>query len=1284
MSKIKQIREWKQKWGYDDFAVMPGGRPMKAFAPDRAALDRLADKVANDDAAQAERIRARAENPAARRLKALAMQLDEEGHAPLLKDLKAEIDRIRLTEDVPDAALLTRLAEALHGVNAEVASSLEEWQEDLAHPYDPAQGPLATSIAERIRNRNILDRTAAVDQVTGKIYSTDRREELQALTGNHYLAKAFGLRAIREESTQDQARSGILFDHPASSKYQRDALEGQVTASMKDLYDKAQATNGLLPAYSPAKVFFVNSADVAAKLSKTYTSNWTDPKTSKSYAGSYLRTVAIKPGVFALIMSKGVDGGFKTRLLEGSGSTPSAYQVEKARDDKADVDPLTDPTMRGGVSRPNDEALVSVTGSAGCRRLAQLPDDSPLKQASLAASTLVTGLGDALGKLRDTPKWDAVKDNKLVANALEKIERLMETMPSYTEDVPRFSRLFDLLVDEVYLVLATCKPYGKDDFKAAADAMITERIPTLGGDDMVGAGVTHSTALLSGGMDGLSTAVAAAFTATGAQKLTLIDGGGDHSSNYFEIEANLLGSATKGPMGDAVRAPGYKPPVIMGTLNPSTPVKQAKPGALPGKGDASWSVDKLIGKINEVLALHLPLLQGAEAIVAIIDVTVERQATGADQEMDKLVADATIKQALKDGKLTLMLAKSYQKYPALGAGKTMAGGLTVVGKGIRPDAEPLKTVAHAEAALGMLPADADPGYDESQILTHFMTHERDAERKMMARAAKNAGFLRSLLPADGSVSSPKMRYDAGLPFLVFKKEGLKVEKPGGGDKFANVSTTLFSQGIEERMSFGFQNTSCLGFGDLMRIGVGQESEEDLVEKLYAVTHLAARGAPGGISPNKTVAMAAGIANQAMDQAKAALEKRDPGEDGDVAWRERMVKVLSAAGTLKSSEIKRDKANGKLIEPGDAELTRRLKAIADDTRTEANTPEKKRDVVLALGRKLAVVTALRQSGNSEPALALSTTRTADMSAEDRGTWILDAEKALRSRDITLPARPVPDEGDKRYIEALRGALHDADDANLMHAHARKGWGGPGGDQLKAEAQYLPNMVASCANLIFTSLNSPKDFMTLSDVLIEHGLEDLSPEGCERLLFRRVQASLQGSKAEILADVSKLEKVAAQMPYREGLANLVKGQELEVAVAKGGVDAMDDDEIGQLVKALTKPLDITTQCDLFDKLVELSGNAAKKKIAVQHKAVLAARFEELARAYEPEPVLATYSKDDLGTGRIPKPPPAKVGQPVKAQDIRRGSTAPGEGGPKPMSQGEFEALKQRFDVTAALLR
>lgn len=1294
MTKLDEIRQWKRKWGYDDTAVMPGGRTARPLRPDARKLDKLATQL---DADAARRLRGTFENPASTRLKLVAARLKEANPA-LARRLVDEAERIRLAELSPDGALLAAAADAIDALGPPPLKDpldprapadptdpsdltrpdgLREWAHDLAQPYDPAQGPLATSIADRIRSREILDRTAVVDQVTNVIYSTDRRQELLALTGNHYLAQAFGQRAIKERFTNGQARSGIRFDHDSSSTYQRDAVSDSVTADMRAIYAKAQAADRTMPRLAPTaaeekRVFFVNNPDVAAKLDKVYGPDWKEPKGNKSFKALYARTVQIQPGLYAVLMkAPGVDAAFREKLLEGSGCTPSAYQVEKVKDSTtAAVDPLTAPSMRDATIRPaNDAKLDTVVKSAGARHLAALPADSPMKQSAQAASQMVTGLQAALKKLEATPdKWAALKDNKLVASALGKIERLMETMPSYTEDAPRFAKLFDLLVDEVYLVLATCKPYDQADYRKAAGEMIEERIPVLKTDEM--REVRHSTALLSSGMDCLSTAVAAAFARTGAKQVTLVDAHSHFSANYFEVEANLLGGDTLAT--GAKPKPGgpapFVPPVIMGTLNPSTPVKQAMAPARGKGGAQSWTVDELIRRIHATIAPHEARLTTDKPAVVIVDVTVERNASGADQEMNKLVADPKVKALLKAGKLELMLAKSYQKYPSLGAGKAMSGGLTVIGKGVDAGREPLKSVAAAEKAEGLLPgsgnASLPQGHDESQIVAHFMAHGRGAERAMLERAAKNAKFVRGLMPPDGEVGNELVRFDDGLPFIVLPKAGLPVpgRPPRGGTHMANVSVALQQQGVEERMSFGFQNSSCLTTTrGMMRIGIGQESEEDLVEKLYAITNIAARTpleAPRGgtipaVTPAGMVQTAGAAANRAMVQAKAALAtKGKAGPSAQKDWRERMVRVLVDAGLLKAGEVARDK-DGAITAPLDADLQKRLDAVADDTSTTD---------LAQLTRKVALVAALRRDRAHDPAIELTTTPT-PKDKPGRDDWIAKAEQALKARGAALPARAKDDADGARYVDALRGALHGEDDANLIHAGTRAEWDGPGGEKLGVEARFLPSIVASCANLIATTLQSPADFKTLADTVIDGGLEELSPEGRERLLQRRVQASLAGGEAAVAGDLAQLGKVAGQMPYREGLANLLKGDDLldSGKTLKAGT-------LKAVVETLSKPLDLTTACDVFEQLAAAAARDDRaKRVALQFKPVLAARFEATKAAYV-EPGLAPQKAE----------PPAR---PMVPRDIRRGATGTDTHGPQAMKKEEFESLRGRFDRVAA---
>ena len=87
--------------------------------------------------------------------------------------------------------------------------------------------------------------------------------------------------------------------------------------------------------------------------------------------------------------------------------------------------------------------------------------------------------------------------------------------------------------------------------------------------------------------------------------------------------------------------------------------------------------------------------------------------------------------------MTVTLCKSYQKYPSLGSGKIMLGGVTVVGK----NQALLDDVAEADKARNAT------AKDEAQLLTHFVAMgARSGEHTWhtaLAAAAARAGRRRN-------------------------------------------------------------------------------------------------------------------------------------------------------------------------------------------------------------------------------------------------------------------------------------------------------------------------------------------------------------------------------------------------------------------------------------------------------------------------------------------------------------------------------------------------------------
>jgi hypothetical protein len=464
----------------------------------------------------------------------------------------------------------------------------------------------------------------------------------------------------------------------------------------------------------------------------------------------------------------------------------------------------------------------------------------------------------------------------------------------------------------------------------------------------------------------------------------------------------------------------------------------------------------------------------------------------------------------------------------------------------------------------------------------------------------------------------------------------------------------------------------------------------------------------------------------MTQATAALAERAPEDTDGKEWRARMIRVLVAARQLVPKSGGYQIAGSAPIDPvvketdlTDKKLQELLKSVGDcvsapGTNAGAQTA--------AIATTLKVVGALRRATVTDSGLALSTTRVPnDPTAQQE--WIGKVETELTRRGRKLPKK---DDDPAAYAEALRGALHDADDANLMHASARKGWDGAGADKMGFEAKFLPNMIASWANLIATNMSNlpggPAMVCELADTLIEEGRDDLSPEGQQRLLQRRIEAALGRNATGLKADTEAIGEAAEAMPYREGPARLLTGPQLKTAATR----LTDDADLKKLVAALSGPLDLATQCDTLEQLAAATREPQAARIAKQFIPVLRAKFDEAAKAYAnpgtvdvPASLQRKFREQLAGMNsqarkkereRLESKPsrtkeederlfllnmqrlinvagPLEADQtepPTAIGDIRSGGTAATDHGPQPMSKDAFEKLLARFDGIARRVR
>jgi hypothetical protein len=171
-----------------------------------------------------------------------------------------------------------------------------------------------------------------------------------------------------------------------------------------------------------------------------------------------------------------------------------------------------------------------------------------------------------------------------------------------------------------------------------------------------------------------------------------------------------------------------------------------------------------------------------------------------------------------------------------------------------------------------------------------------------------------------------------------------------------------------------------------------------------------------------------------------------------------------------------------------------------------------------------------------------------------------------------------------------------DAPQMVASQKKDWKGVQPDKDDLELQFLPNICASCALMAMAVFDDPANDVhaaEMTDLLIEVGMEQISPEAREQLLVQRV--ALLGKVApvkigEALADNADLVETCVNLlPYSEGAAKMLR------ALPDRAVDEEDvitGTDARRIVAALLKPLPLEAAVTLFEGCVK-GGERAKAR-------------------------------------------------------------------------------------------
>jgi hypothetical protein len=693
-----------------------------------------------------------------------------------------------------------------------------------------------------LTQRWVNDRAAAADHVGTALYSGLRRTELQAIEGAGYIAEQYGL-SINRILTPLEGQIGLRISHEHSASYRRAYyLEGLFAHCMK-IYHAADH------GHSPEKIQFANCLGVANKLRNILFQGGIDA-TAAEESESIVDIKHLTHGVVAIEFKNIDDVDRGGKLLEILGGLPSLHELMKRAHPVPRLHTTPDPRMDNTVTLAG---LLRADGQGPVAVLAGLPEDHAMQPAAACAAALLMGLGKALEHQAAAPEF---RHDPLIANALHALANVAHALPTLTGDSPRFFAGYAAMLEELNILLAAAKPYGKADFKAAALAMLKARAGKVLAQLHIAPAETYLCssgmgALLCGGLD-----AARALTGS-AQFRGLTDQ--VNQPLYFEV-FKLLRYDGKAMAGQEV---------FMASLNAS----------LPGRESVSdetnnWDAQKLVRRMQEWFATHE--VHTDRPAVLILDTTIETPGPGGTSDLAAVLAG--LKGPVNNGLLKILLCKSYQKY-TMGSGKIMAGAITMIARHDARTEEAAKQLRAAEEDLDWMQN------DESQLLTHFLTHAHASELAILGNAAKNAAFIDQmcLRARPDAASRSRTRREDATPLIVTDFRAVEVQAANGADVRAVPIIDLVTPQFMERYGFGFLSTIGFALDETQwRITAGQETQAELTEQFYSLGWL--NEAHAGTLTAATVLSQAG--RIAAEAAQAIYDAVDV-----CAWAEAALRVL---------------------------------------------------------------------------------------------------------------------------------------------------------------------------------------------------------------------------------------------------------------------------------------------------------------------------------------------------------------------------------------------------------
>ncbi|MFT3771009.1 MAG: hypothetical protein QM820_36810 [Minicystis sp.] len=677
--------------------------------------------------------------------------------------------------------------------------------------------------------------------------AAQRRAQLAGVDPS-YLGGLYGLRVIAS-MTHHVDEPDFLIANPSSTSYLRDAYDkvyGPLSGCKKLIMEAlAKARSGgdvKAPASPGTTLWLVNSPLAVHRLEPLRL--WEPPLLAEPPTCR-----EVEPGLcvltYKLSSAKYVKpwhteagptpaADIFSEYIKFIGAIPSSYQMYRYVHGKGA--PLVD----AGLT--NDKTLDALLRSADFTKVKRLGLSSdPARERAMAP--VYRTIAKLIAGLKDHSNRPEFIRGRLVESALQSITSLVNVLALYDCHAERCRRAYDLILDELFLILGAVRPFPADALVALEAETLARRIPSWShaevkgsadGKESVGSAATASSAVQTviqpawSGMDALTTALEAAAVQSGTGLQVIGEG---RQTTYWEVgcvlaaQMKLYQQSMDEELEKKVSSAEY-PCVLMATMNPSTPFV-AGPTA------------KVIADVVTARAKRC----GSKTISLVVDATLQPSASVSPaHQLDDLVR--LLQPLVLEGRVQILLARSYQKYQSLGSGKFMGGAVALLAS---------KKLTESARYLAGLDSTGYRRLEEMQLFMHILRYAADEERAMTDAAARGASLVSRALMPNVPNKDAKAHVD-GLPFA------LKIDMGAWAHRLALAHLDSFGQVVSSYLEI----TSEMA----LRLNPGQESRERLIEKFFAAGHLWHEDYRGGIPFKNVAAQVHAVLAQVAERADA--------------------------------------------------------------------------------------------------------------------------------------------------------------------------------------------------------------------------------------------------------------------------------------------------------------------------------------------------------------------------------------------------------------------------------